>query len=269
MLRKLMKYEFKATGRILIPLYGALLLFALINRFLFRGNLDESISKAFGSFGTLANFITVFAYGCTMAAVFVVTFFIIVQRFYKNILGDEGYLMNTLPIKPYINIVNKILVSVIWTIISCFVAFLSLLILFVNFNDITSILPELIPSLKKVYNYYGSAPYLLFFEFCLTALVQLTKSITMIYAAMSIGHLFNKSKILFSIVAFIGLNIISNSINSIFLYIGTQGNFPQISSNRVIVLGGFLSVYMFVQLIYFIIYFFITNYILTKKLNLE
>ena len=102
MLSKLMKYEFKATGRTLLPLYGALLGFALINRILFRGSLDETINETFGTIGNIANFISVFAYGCTMAAVFVVTFFVIVQRFYKNILGDEGYLMNTLPVKPYL-----------------------------------------------------------------------------------------------------------------------------------------------------------------------
>ena len=98
MLGKLIKYEFKATGRILLPLYGALLVFALINRLLFRSSLDETINNTFGTIGGIANILSVFAYGCTMAAVFVVTFFVIVQRFYKNILGDEGYLMNTLPV---------------------------------------------------------------------------------------------------------------------------------------------------------------------------
>ena len=37
MLRKLLKYEFKATSRILLPLYGALLIFALINKIFFFG----------------------------------------------------------------------------------------------------------------------------------------------------------------------------------------------------------------------------------------
>ena len=37
MLRKLMKYEFKATARMLLPLYGALIGFAIINK-LFIGN---------------------------------------------------------------------------------------------------------------------------------------------------------------------------------------------------------------------------------------
>ena len=32
MLGKLMKYEFKATSRMLLPINGAMLLFALINR---------------------------------------------------------------------------------------------------------------------------------------------------------------------------------------------------------------------------------------------
>ena len=34
MLAKLMKYEFKSTARLFIPLYAVLLVFALLNRFL-------------------------------------------------------------------------------------------------------------------------------------------------------------------------------------------------------------------------------------------
>ena len=145
MLGKLIKYEFKATGRILLPLYGALLVFALINRLLFRSSLDETINNTFGAIGGIANILSVFAYGCTMAAVFVVTFFVIVQRFYKNILGDEGYLMNTLPVKPYLNIINKILTSAIWTIVSCFVAFMSIILLFVTIDSVRDIFSNIIP----------------------------------------------------------------------------------------------------------------------------
>ena len=65
MLGKLIKYEFKATGRILLPLYGALLVFALINRLLFRSSLDETINNTFGTIGGIANILSVFAYGCT------------------------------------------------------------------------------------------------------------------------------------------------------------------------------------------------------------
>lgn len=269
MLVKLMKYEFKATGRILIPLYAALLGFALINRILFSGSLDETISETFGTLGSIANFISVFAYGCTMAAVFVVTFFVIVQRFYKNILGDEGYLMNTLPVKPATNIINKILVSLIWTIVSCFIAFLSILILFSTIKDITEITSNIIPAFREIYNNYGGFPYLIFFEICILGLIQVIKSITMIYASMSIGHLFNKSKILLSFASFIALNIIANIINSILMYIFPNLHLSAFDSPSK---GGFAVLFLIlilVDLIYFSVYFFITNYIITHKLNLE
>ncbi len=269
MLSKLMKYEFKATGRTLLPLYGALLGFALINRILFRGSLDETINETFGTIGNIANFISVFAYGCTMAAVFVVTFFVIVQRFYKNILGDEGYLMNTLPVKPYLNIINKILVSAIWTIVSCFVAFLSLLILFATLHDIREIISLIIPSFREIYSNYGSFPYLIFFELCILGIIQIIKSITMIYASMSIGHLFSKSKILLSFVSFIVLNIVVNIINSIGVSISLKLDLLKSVSPSTGSIGILFLVLILTNIIYFSIYFFITNYILKNKLNLE
>ena len=269
MLGKLIKYEFKATGRILLPLYGALLVFALINRLLFRSSLDETINNTFGTIGGIANILSVFAYGCTMAAVFVVTFFVIVQRFYKNILGDEGYLMNTLPVKPYLNIINKILTSAIWTIVSCFVAFMSIILLFVTIDSVRDIFSNIIPVLRDVFNYYGGTPFILAIEFFIVGLVELITSITMIYASISIGHLFSKSKILMSFVAFIVLSILSNIINSIAVYIFSSNHISMFTEPSSGMFSGILLISIVLELIYFSIYFFITNYVLTKKLKLE
>ena len=94
MLGKLMKYEIKATGRTLIPLYIALLAFAIINKIFIGTGLSDKLE----GFGSIPFILSIFGYGFTMAAVFIVTFFVIIQRFYKNLLGDEGYLMNTLPV---------------------------------------------------------------------------------------------------------------------------------------------------------------------------
>lgn len=269
MLGKLIKYEFKATARILLPLYGALLIFALVNRLLFRSSLDETINNTFGTIGGIANILSVFAYGCTMAAVFVVTFFVIVQRFYKNILGDEGYLMNTLPIKPYLNIVNKILTSAIWTIISCFVSFISIIFLFITINSIRDIFSNIIPALKDIFNYYGGTPFLLIIEFFIVGLVKLITSITMVYASISLGHLFSKAKILMSFAAFIVLITISNIINSITIYIFSSNNISMFNELSSEMFSWVLLISIILELVYFSIYFFITNYILTKKLNLE
>lgn len=86
MLGKLMKYEIKATARILIPLYIALLAFAVINKFFIGTGLADKLQ----GFGSIPFILSIFGYGCTMAAVFIVTFFVIIQRFYKNLLGEIG-----------------------------------------------------------------------------------------------------------------------------------------------------------------------------------
>lgn len=46
MLGKLMKYEFKATSRMLLPINGAMLLFALINRLFMELNFFQTGNMA-------------------------------------------------------------------------------------------------------------------------------------------------------------------------------------------------------------------------------
>lgn len=131
MLKKLMKYEVRATGRILLPLYGALIAFAILNKIFFFGNVPlDKVNFEF--LDGIPAAISIFAYGCIMAAVFIVTFFIIIQRFYKNLLGDEGYLMNTLPVATWKNISSKLIVAMLWTIISGFIAVFSIFIMVFN-----------------------------------------------------------------------------------------------------------------------------------------
>lgn len=60
------------------------------------------------------------------AAIFVVLFFlsvmalaavtvvVIVYRFYKNLLGSEGYLMHTLPVTVHQLIWSKLIAAVVW-----------------------------------------------------------------------------------------------------------------------------------------------------------
>ena len=115
MLGKLLKYEFKATSRILLPLYGALLIFAFIVK-IFIGTKLDGVNMDF--LGGIPAVVSIFTYGATMAAVFIVTIFIIIQRFYKNLLGDEGYLMNTLPVSTTSNISSKLISAIIWSLVS-------------------------------------------------------------------------------------------------------------------------------------------------------
>lgn len=256
MLRKLMKYEFKATGRIMLPLYAALLGFAIINKLFIGTNLDE-INMNF--LGGVPAVITMMAYGVTMVAVFVGTLFITVQRFYKNLFGDEGYLMNTIPVKSSQNIVNKLIVSIIWTIISVVLAVLSIIIMAYEpgvFKDIIrefkNILPEIGPN------------FLVIIEFIILIIVSLAYQIMMLYTSLSIGQLFKSNKLLGAFVGFMIINAVQQAIVGTGAVILTLNlNVANISPQSV-----FLFMIIIVS-VFFTILFCITNYILKNKLNLE
>ncbi|MEG0307924.1 MAG: ABC transporter permease [Clostridium sp.] len=256
MLRKLMKYEFKAIGRIMIPLYAALLGFTIINKLFIGINFNESNMDFLGGIPAI---ITMMGYVITMIAVFVGTFFIIIQRFYKNLFGDEGYLMNTIPVKSSQNIVNKLVVSMIWIIISTIVAAISIVIMAYEPEMVKAIIKEF----KNIYSEIGvNGPIII--EFMILGIVNLAHGIMMFYAALSIGQLFKSKKLLGAFAGFMIISIIQQTIigigmtilfiNANFLYVNPQ----------YILLGAIL-----VSLCLFVILFCITNYILKNKLNLE
>ena len=91
MLSKLLKYEFKATCRIYGGLYLAILAAAALLGAFFR-------FPALISDFPIAVVTTVYLMLCV--AIAVITALTIIQRFTRNLLGREGYLMHTLPVTP-------------------------------------------------------------------------------------------------------------------------------------------------------------------------
>lgn len=273
MLGKLMKYEIKATARTLIPLYIALLAFAIINKVFIGAGLAHKLE----GFGSIPFILSIFGYGCTMAAVFIVTFFIIIQRFYKNLLGDEGYLMNTIPVSTITNITSKLSIAGFWNIISAFVAVLSIIIMAFNPVTFNNFFSEMFDAFSKGYSEIGIQLYVFIFEIIILMLVSLLRSLSMIYASIAIGHLFSKHRILSAFGAFIGLSFISGAISSIvgitFSIVGNRldhlQNIHLNGTSALIVVHGFIIGVTIFDLLFFIAYFIITTYILKNKLNLE
>lgn len=264
MLRKLMKYELKATGRTIMPLYGALLAFAIINK-IFIGTGFHKLQ----GFGSIPFILSIFGYGVTMAAIFVVTFFVVIQRFYKNLLGDQGYLMNTLPVSTMTNITSKLSIATFWNIISGIVAVLSIIIMAFEPVGFGKFFGELFRGLSEAYSKLGIQVYLIIIEILIAILVQIVRFISMLYASISIGHLFSKHRILAAFGAYVVLNLITAAISS------SIGVAFSLSDLRNLHIESFWPIHLFLvfaisaNIVYFIIYFIITNYILKNKLNLE
>lgn len=270
MLGKLMKYEFKATGRLLVPLYIALVIFTIINK-LFMGDDTYADLGTSTSFRNFIQVVTMIIYVVIMVSIFIATLVIIIQRYRTNLLGDEGYLMNTLPVKSWQNIMSKLLVSSIWMILSVIMSMLSIIILAYQ-KDMFSMFGTVMSALfKEAYSYIGSNLVFFIIEFVLMIIVAICASILILYASLSIGNLFTKGKILASFGAFIVLNTASKAISTFVLVpmiynYGYNGSIDTFSATPVHMLFTFAIV---ATSIFSVIYFIISHYVLTKKLNLE
>jgi hypothetical protein len=266
MLRRLLKYEIKATGRIFLPLFLALLIFAIITRFISPLDAEE---------WNITAIISMMIYIIIMVGMFVTTLIMMIQRFYKNLLSDEGYLMLTLPVKPWKHIISKLLVSMFWVVTSGIVALISILIIALEKGDITKLAMQLTILYHQALADLGPSIYLLAFEIIIGIFIALASSILIIYASIAIGHLFSQHKMLASFGAFIGLTTLSQIFFLIISIIPSNFYYPNIHVTS----HDFIGMQTLIQLAiaYGIIfttllsaaYFAVTNFILSKRLNLE
>lgn len=261
MLGKLLRHEFYATGKNLLPIYGITIILSLLNRIITNVDIFN------GPMGIISGLMLA-AYVISIIATFIVTFIIIILRFYKNLMTDEGYLMFTLPVKPLQLINSKLITSIIWIIVSVITVFLSLLVLLANPQRI-EIFKEFFEGIFYVFKGSFGDQYILFtVELLLMIFISLIQQILLIYLSIAVGHLFNGHKVLGSFVAYIVINsaiqILITIIMVIWSYLGGTtfeelSSIPRLIFPFTIVIGLTLST----------LYYLATNYIFSRKLNLE
>jgi hypothetical protein len=271
MLGKLLKYEIKSAARIFLPLYASLVLFAVINNIFFKINNNEL-------FMNIISVISISAYIFIIIAIFVLTLLVMIQRFYKNLLGDEGYLMFTLPVKTGEHIVSKLLTSMMWVITSTIVTIVSVLIISYNENTFASLQNAISQVFSEISRVFGINGYAYLIEFFIFLLMVLATNILMIYASIAVGQLVSKHKVLGAFGAYLGFYILSQIIISIIfvsyysISSGNMNSFETIINNvaqsNTIPHFVFVGI-MLLNLFFAGAYYIITNLILSKQLNLE
>jgi hypothetical protein len=269
MLSKLLKYELKATARILLPLYIVLLAYSVVHKMISVLTLNAWRAPQVISF---------IVYIIILVGLFVMTMILIIQRFYKNLLTDEGYLMFTLPIKSWSHIICKLIISMMWTVVSCFVGLASILIVFSRemFTDIN--LMSLSDFFQMFFELLDASVVLFLLECLLAFIVGLASNLLLIYASIALGHLFSRHKILASFGAFIVLSTLSQIFVAIIGVVGSRITvaFPGLSGmfhNDYAGIPALAHFGMWAVIVFFGLisagYFFITNYVLSRHLNLE
>lgn len=267
MLGKLLKYEIKSTSRIFLLFYPLIIAMALLNKLLlFVIDSNDTLL-------VIPKILSITLYVLLIIAVFIITFIVTIQRFYKNLLGQEGYLMFTLPVETSSLIFSKLIVAFMWNIASMIVTAFSIFIL-MPLNEIIHEFPEAYAKLNEFMLLEGGISFTSFLvKVGVLCVISLIGSLLMIYASMAIGHLANKHRILCSIGAFFGLYAVVQTIGLIIAIL--TGN--DITTNLIISAQTSPSLIMNKIFLYSLIvdiavgvgYFIITNLILSKKLNLE
>ena len=268
MLGKLLKYELKATSRVFIPLYIAILVVSIVNGL----SLNLEILNIQG----LATIVLM----CLFISLFVITIVVTIQRFNKNLLKDEGYLMFTLPVSSKYLVLSKYLTSLIWTFLSFIVAFLSFTIIFMiptyQYFDFSYFINEfnLLFSNMLNLNILGQ-----FLKIILLMIISYTIFIFNVYLALSVGQLpiFNRFRNVSSFIGFLVINLlISYAQNIVSLFVNDASvnieaidniNYAINSVTSIVSKG--LNIAIVINLIIILVLFFATTYILDKKLNLE
>lgn len=285
MIKKLCKYEFRSIGRTLIPIYIAVIAVSIITSFTMGINieynrnynniLDGGVNLVYQLQGIFTVVMSL-AYFAVMVALFVLTFVIILQRFYKGLLCDEGYLMFTLPVKPWQLITSKGITAFVISILSGIVSCISIFIMMIGVaEDRWTLLAQMFSfknwsmffiRLNEVVPMWG----IYLFEFIILVIVSSLASLYQVYASMAIGHLAKKNRILMSVVAYIVISMILSFIGGIFGVFSafTMQNLIYINAGEAF-LHALLIFSIIISIIEFVVFFVITERILSKKLNLE
>ncbi len=254
MLGKLLKYEFKATGRRFLPLYAAILVVSLL--------LNFGINNIFPDI--IMIFAGVILFGL-MVSLVVIALMTIVNRFKNNLLQDEGYLMFTLPVSTEKLIFSKLITAVVWVIVSFFVGIISFIFIvanrefFVEIKELIKYLPQIKDKIKPEY-------YLWFIQGIICVFLQLMFFILLIYTSLSMSQMavFIKHRGIVSIVAFILLmSIINILVAKIF-----DGIFD-LNTNITEILTAVLNAAIVTNTLLCVGLFLSTNHLLKKHLNIE
>lgn len=205
MLKKLLKYEFQATARYFLPLYLLIIVLALLTRLTMSITI-ESNQLLKNLLVDLPSVLMAFAYGAGLLSIGLVTLLLVVQRFYSNLLGREGYLMFTLPVTPVKLLWSKLLAALVWGIASAAAVVVSLIVLLADQN-IFWYMRDFFGALLDLLSRGGTSVWMILLLGVAVLLTSALHAYLQIYAAIVLGCQAKKYRILLGIVIYIGISM--------------------------------------------------------------
>ena len=255
MLTKLISHEWKDTFKVPALLLTITVLLSAASLVYF--SVADQASA--GTDLNVRNFVLYIAYILILSGLSMILTIYFAIRFYKNLYTDEGYLMHTLPVKPWMLIVSKLTIGTIWFyLIDLLLVGAITLITLIALPTMAYFSPEDLLELRTMFQSYHTI-------FTVPSILFLAIPVMIISSVFS----------LLTILCYLGLSTILSTAMMLLTAPTTAGVFI-IQSTSANPMADFASIYwsimlisLFANLILCVPAFWICNYVMKRCLNLD
>lgn len=264
MLGKLMKYEFKATWKLLVPMDIFMLLMSVLTYI----TVQLSFFNSKNDLVEMTGILVLMAYILSMFVIAIGTVIYLIYRFYTSVYGDEGYLLHTLPIDKHHIIISKALVSAIWIILNAVLIYLSIIFLLSSNKEFVETIRDGFRYYVDILNTYNKINAFSVFMTLVASFVAMFARILKVSACISLGQLSSNHKVLVSFGIYYGIYFVQRMFTLIYYTVVSLSE----STSSAFTSSFFGNSWQFTLisgLIYCVIFYFLTWYIMDRKLNLD
>ena len=280
MLGKLIKHEFRATGRLMAPLFGALVLLALVVR---ANDLVFQHVESYSAFLNILNTLLIIAYVLALFGVMVFSTVLMIKRFHQNFLTDEGYLMFTLPTSVHSLLWSKLITAALFFIFTFLAEALSVAVVVWRGGLAREMFTGFADLFRAMDSYYMANGLAFALEMLALLFVSLLVTCLLFYAPMSIGYSFANHKGLLSVVFYFviqavlqifGVAVLAGAVNDTAfhrLLTDAMDNLGRIDTpvTAMQAAHGTMLLALFTELFLGAILYFLTYFMLRKHRNLQ
>ena len=202
MLGKLFKYDLKAVIAYYLMIWGAVLGTAALLRISvslsdFSSPFQDQMLIGMGTVGSML------LYGAACCACVILALFLTAMRFYKNLMGNEGYLSFTLPVTVNAHLVSKLLSAVFYLVLTYGVLLLSGVIISAGTGLWDSPFGSVLEWIVETVIFYNPLVTLLY---VLKTAAFLLETVLVIYFSVCVGQLASKHRVLGAIGIYLAVN---------------------------------------------------------------
>lgn len=225
MLAKLLKHDFKSTGKVLIPVNLVLVIVTIAGSILLGTRLlqrTEMIPLAV---------VLLITYILMLLALSIVTSIFLIVYYYRNMFSAQGYLTFTLPASPWTIFNSKMITGFVWILLNAVLTFSSAMILIGSaggFSDISSMMDgafigEMSVGTETItvsmLELFGYTPIQLIILGIVVLLAASFYSVVVGYGSVTIGQLYAKHKVVGAVLAYFIIYFIVQIISTVNMFL--------------------------------------------------